>query len=55
MFGLRSRVRNRDSARSADNRTNEEQLDAARTGDEGEEESGKSLAARWGWGSFVTW
>src|SRR5215471_1287508 len=35
MFGLRSRVRERDSIMSADARTNEELLDAARNGDEG--------------------
>ena len=34
MFGLRSRVRNRDSARSADTSINEELPDAARAGDE---------------------
>jgi RNA polymerase sigma-70 factor (ECF subfamily) len=34
MFGLRSRVRNRDSARSTDTSSNEELLEAARAGDE---------------------
>jgi hypothetical protein len=35
MFGLRSRVRNMDSATSTDTRSDEELLDAARNGDEG--------------------
>jgi hypothetical protein len=35
MFGLRSRVKNMDSAMSADTRINEELLDAARKGDDG--------------------
>jgi RNA polymerase sigma-70 factor (ECF subfamily) len=34
MFGLRSRVRNRDSARSADTSINEELPEAAHAGDE---------------------
>jgi hypothetical protein len=34
MFGLRSRVRSRDSAMSADTRTNEELLDTACNGNE---------------------
>src|SRR5215471_4293247 len=35
MFGLRSRVKNRDTAMSADTPTNQDLLDAARNGDEG--------------------